>query len=49
VLPEPNIPYEALVKVMDSVRAGYKVEHQAIVRTDYFPDISIGDAPVKTR
>jgi len=49
VLPEPNIPYEALVKVMDSVRAGYKVEHQSIVRTDYFPDISIGDAPVKTR
>ena len=49
VLPEPNIPYEGLVKVMDSVRAGYKVEHQAIVRTDYFPDISIGDAPVKTR
>jgi biopolymer transport protein ExbD len=49
VLPEPNIPYEALVKVMDSVRAGYRIEGAQIVRTDYFPDISIGDAPVKTR
>jgi biopolymer transport protein ExbD len=49
VLPEPNISYEALVKVMDAVRAGHRIEGAAIVRTDYFPDISIGDAPVKTR
>ena len=49
VLPEPNIPYETLVKVMDAVRAGHQVQGAQIVRTDYFPDISIGDAPVKTR
>ena len=49
VLAEPNTSYEKLVKVMDAVRAGHRIEGAAIVRTDYFPDISIGDAPVKTR
>src|SRR4051794_35187919 len=49
VLPEQNIPYETLVRVMDSVRAGYQVQGAALVRTDYFPEISIGDAPVVTR
>ena len=49
VLPEPNIPYETLVKVMDAVRAGHQVQGAQIVRTDYFPDISIGDAPVITK
>ena len=49
VLPEPNIPYENLVKVMDAVRAGHQVQGAQIVRTDYFPNISIGDAPVITK
>lgn len=49
VLPEPNIPYETLVRVMDAVRAGHQVQGAQIVRTDYFPDISIGDAPVITK
>ena len=49
VLPEPNIPYENLVRVMDAVRAGHQVQGAQIVRTDYFPDISIGDAPVITK
>ena len=49
VLPEPNIPYETLVRVMDAVRAGHQVQGARIVSTDYFPAISIGDAPVRTR
>jgi len=46
VLAENDIPYEALVQVMDAVRAGHQVQGKEIVVTDYFPNISIGDAPV---
>ena len=50
VLAEPNTPYDTLVQVMDAVRAGRAVEGAKIVRTEYFPNISIGDAPiVRTR
>ena len=46
VLPEPNVSYDTLVQVMDAVRAGAQVQGGRIVRTDYFPNISIGDAPI---
>ena len=46
VLAENEIPYESLVHVMDAVRAGYQVQDKKIVVTDYFPNISVGDAPV---
>jgi biopolymer transport protein ExbD len=50
VLAEPNTSYDALVQVMDAVRAGRAVEGAKVVRTEYFPNISIGDAPiVRTR
>jgi biopolymer transport protein ExbD len=46
VLAENDIPYDSLVQVMDAVRAGHQVQGKEIVSTDYFPNISIGDAPV---
>ncbi|MDQ6627770.1 MAG: biopolymer transporter ExbD [Pseudomonadota bacterium] len=47
VLSEPNTSYDALVQVMDAVRSGAQVQGAKIVRTDYFPNISIGDAPIR--
>ena len=47
VLPENNVPYDTLVQVMDVVRAGHQVQGARVVVTDYFPNISIGDAPVR--
>lgn len=47
ILLEADIPYDILVQVMDRVRVSETVMDNAIVRTDLFPDISIGDAPVR--
>ena len=46
ILLESDIEYDTLVQVMDKVRIGEALEEDSIVRTDLFPDISIGDAPV---
>jgi biopolymer transport protein ExbD len=46
ILLEQEIPYDTLVQVMDTVRVAEKVEEKSIVRSDLFPDISIGDAPI---
>jgi biopolymer transport protein ExbD len=46
ILLEQDIAYETVVRVMDTVRLAEEVEDDAIVRSDLFPDISIGDAPV---
>lgn len=46
ILLESDIAYDTLVQVMDRVRISQKIEDGAIVRSDLFPDISIGDAPV---
>ena len=46
VLAETNTPYETLVKVMDAVRGGHQAQGAKAVRVDYFPNISIGDAPI---
>ena len=46
VLAENEIPYDSLVQVMDAVRAGHQVQGKDLVFTDYFPNISVGDAPV---
>ena len=46
ILLEPNIAYDTLVQVMDRVRIQEKIEGQRILRSDLFPDISIGDAPI---
>jgi biopolymer transport protein ExbD len=47
ILLEADIPYDTLVQVMDRVRVSQTVENDTIVRSDLFPDISIGDAPVR--
>ena len=46
ILLEQDIPYDTLVQVMDTVRVAETVEEDSVVRSDLFPDISIGDAPV---
>ena len=48
ILLESEIPYDTLVQVMDRVRVAETMnEAEATIdRTDLFPDISIGDAPV---
>jgi biopolymer transport protein ExbD len=49
VLAEPNTSYDTLVQVMDAVRAGHMVQGATVVRAELFPNISIGDAPLRTR
>jgi biopolymer transport protein ExbD len=45
ILLEPDVPYDALVQVMDAVRVMQVREGATIVSAGLFPDISIGDAP----
>jgi len=45
ILLEPDIEYETLVKVMDSVRVYSKKQLNVVNHYELFPDISIGDAP----
>ena len=47
ILLEAEIPYDTLVQVMDRVRVEQKIEGKRILRNDLFPDISIGDAPLR--
>jgi biopolymer transport protein ExbD len=47
ILLESDISYDTLVQVMDRVRVAEIVEEEGVVRKDLFPDISIGDAPVR--
>ena len=49
VLAEPDTAYDDLVQVMDSVRARVSTEKQRVRREPLFPDISIGDAPLRGR
>ena len=46
ILLESDIAYDTLVQVMDRVRVEEEIAEDSIVRSDLFPDISIGDAPV---
>ena len=48
VLAQPNTPYDTLVQIMDAVRAGKVADGTKVVRAEFFPNISIGDAPIKT-
>jgi len=47
VLAEPNTPYDQLVQVMDVVRASRSVQGRKTITAELFPNISIGDAPVR--
>ncbi len=46
ILLEPEINYDTLVQVMDTVRLYEFDENGTTVQAELFPDISIGDAPV---
>ena len=45
ILAQQNTPYDTLVQVMDAVRAGHALEGRKPVRSELFPNISVGDAP----
>ncbi len=47
VLAEPATSYDTLVQVMDAVRSGRTAQNGKVVRVDFFPQISIGDAPLR--
>jgi biopolymer transport protein ExbD len=46
ILSEPDISYDVLVQLMDTVRVVNVVRDGAVMQAELFPDISIGDAPV---
>ena len=48
VLSEPDTSYDVLVHVMDAVRAGRSTNGgPKLVRVELFPDVSVGDAPIR--
>jgi biopolymer transport protein ExbD len=47
ILAEPGTPYDVLVGVMDAVRETRVAQGANAVRADLFPNISIGDAPIR--
>ncbi len=49
ILLEPQISYDVLVQVMDTVRLIEKFENGRIVQYELFPDISIGEAPASKK
>lgn len=46
LLVEPDIAYDTMVQVMDTLRMASMDDKGKRVRAELFPDISIGDAPV---
>lgn len=48
VLAEPETSYDIIVQVMDTLRSSQSTQGKKIVRTELFPNISIGDAPIRT-
>ncbi|MDW3094854.1 MAG: biopolymer transporter ExbD [Gammaproteobacteria bacterium] len=48
ILLEPDISYDMLVQIMDSVRTAEVEKDGETVFADLFPDIAVGDAPVYT-
>jgi biopolymer transport protein ExbD len=46
ILLEPDIPYDTLVQVMDTVRVVEQEQEGRTVQAELFPEISIGDAPL---
>jgi biopolymer transport protein ExbD len=45
LLLEPAIPYDIVVRTMDSIRMARVVQAGSLVTAEMFPQISIGDAP----
>ncbi len=49
VLAEPETSYDDLVQVMDTVRSSVTAQGAHLLRAELFPNISIGDAPVRSQ
>jgi biopolymer transport protein ExbD len=49
LLLEPDLTYEQLVRVMDTVRTVPVQQDEQVVQAELFPEISIGDAPQPAR
>jgi biopolymer transport protein ExbD len=47
VLAEPATPYEHIVQVMDAVRETRHLQGRQVVTEPLFPQIAVGDAPVR--
>ncbi len=47
VLAEPETPYDQIVQVMDTMRSTVTRDGNNVVRADLFPNLAIGDAPVR--
>ncbi len=45
ILPGPEVPYDTLVQVMDTVRV-YQLPVAPFSKAELFPDIAIADAPI---
>jgi biopolymer transport protein ExbD len=45
LLMEPDIPYDSMVQVMDTVRILEQRQGGTLVQAELFPNVSIGDAP----
>jgi biopolymer transport protein ExbD len=48
IMPSRQTSYQSLVSVMDTVRSYEAVVAGSVVEAELFPEISLGDAPVKT-
>ena len=49
ILAQPDTPYDTLVHVMDAVRITNTAQGGKVVKAELFPNISIGDAPIKAK
>lgn len=49
LLLEPEVPYERLIEVMDTVRVVEQEQQGKMVQAELFPDIALGDAPESER
>jgi biopolymer transport protein ExbD len=49
VLAEVDTPYEQIVRVMDAVREHRQTQGRDTHKSELFPEIAVGDAPVRAR
>ena len=47
LLAEPETSYDQVVQVMDALRGTVSAQGAKLVRAELFPNISVGDAPVR--
>lgn len=47
ILSQPNTDYQVIVTAMDTVRSYPEVLVTSVVNAELFPEISLGDAPIK--